>query len=253
MRTILAIWQREMRAYFVSPVAYVILTVFPLIIGFFFIANLSSLVQASMMQGGQAQPIDVPGIVSQAVFGTMSVILLFMLPMITMGLFAEEMRRGTLELLLTAPVSAFQLMMGKYLAGVTMVAAMFFLSGISMSTLFIYGDPDLKPVLGGYLGLFLYSAALLSIGLFISTLTENQIVSVIITFGAILVLWVIDALSSWSMGSIRDVLNYLSLTGHLEDFMKGVIDTSHIIFYLSFIFVGLFLTYRSLESLRWKT
>jgi ABC-2 type transport system permease protein len=252
MRTILAIWQRELRAYFVSPIAYVVLTIFSLIVGFFFVANLSSLIQASMMQGGQAQPIDVPGIVSQAVFGTMSVILLFMLPMLTMGLFAEEKRRGTLELLLTAPVSPFQALMGKYLASVTMVIAMLLLSGMSMSTLFIYGDPDLKPILGGYLGLFLYSAALLSIGLFISTLTENQIVSVILTFGAILVLWVIDALSSWSMGSLRDVLAYLSVIGHLEDFMKGVLDTSHIVFYLSFVFIGLFLTYRSLESLRWK-
>jgi ABC-2 type transport system permease protein len=143
-------------------------------------------------------------------------------------------------------------MMGKYLAGVTMVAAVLLLSGVSMSVLFVYGDPDVKPILGGYLGLFLYSAALLSIGLFISTLTENQIVSVLLTFGAILVLWVIDALSSWSMGAMRDVLTYLSVIGHLEDFMKGVIDTSHIVFYLSFIFVGLFLTYRSLESLRWK-
>ena len=254
MHNILAIWQREMRAYFVSPIAYVVLTVFLLVVGFFFVANLSSLIQASMMQSQmvQGQAMDVPGIVSQAVFGTMSVILLFIIPMLTMGLFSEEKRRGTIELLLTAPVSSIQAMIGKYLASLTLMTVMLLLSGISISMLFIYGDPDLKPILSGYLGLFLYSAALLSVGLFMSTLTENQIVSVIITFGVILVLWVIDALSSWSMGAMRDVLTYLSVIGHLDDFIKGVIDTSHIVFYLSFIFVGLFLTYRSLESLRWR-
>jgi ABC-2 type transport system permease protein len=255
MRNIAAIWQRELKAYFVSPVAYVVLTVFLFLCGFFFYTILAGVIQSTMMQGqfGQGQqPVDVPGIVSRSFFGTTSVVLLFMIPMLTMGLFAEEKKRGTIELLLTTPVSNIQALLGKYLASLTFVLIMFGLSAITISALFIYGSPEWKPILGGYLGLLLYSAALLSIGLFISTLTENQIVSVVITFGVILVLWLIESFASGAEGMAKDVLSYLSVIGHMDDFIKGVIDTTHVIFYLSFAFLGLFLTYRSLESMRWR-
>ncbi len=256
MQNILAIWQREMKAYFVSPIAYVVLTVFLFLSGFFFYGILSAVVQNTMMQaqmGQGMQPIDVPGIVSRSFFGTMSVVLLFMIPMLTMGLFAEEKKRGTIELLLTTPVGNFQAMMGKYLASLSFLLIMFLSSGITVSALFIYGQPEWKPILGGFLGLILYGAALLAIGLFISTLTENQIVAVVITFGLILVLWLIESMSVGAQGVAKDVLSYLSVIGHLDDFIKGVLDTSHIIFYVTFAFVGLFLTYRSLESMRWKS
>ncbi len=256
MQNILAIWQREMKAYFVSPIAYVVLTVFLFLSGFFFYGILTAVVQNTMMQaqmGQGAQPIDVPGIVSRSFFGTMSVVLLFMIPMLTMGLFAEEKKRGTIELLLTTPVGNFQAMMGKYLASLSFLLVMFLSSGITISALFIYGQPEWKPILGSYLGLILYGAALLAVGLFISTLTENQIVAVVITFGVILVLWLIESMAVGAQGAAKDVLSYLSVIGHLDDFIKGVIDTSHVIFYLTFTFVGLFLTYRSLESMRWKS
>src|SRR5213594_95411 len=256
MQNILAIWQREMKAYFVSPIAYVVLTVFLFLSGFFFITILSAVIQQSMMQGqfGQgAQPVDVPGIVTRSYFGTMSVVLLFMIPMLTMGLYAEEKKRGTIELLLTTPVSNVQALLGKYLASVSFLLIMYLVSGLPVAALFKYGQPEWKPILGGYLGLFLYGAALLAVGLFISTLTENQIVSVVITFGVILVLWLIESFSSSAKGVAKDVLSYLSVIGHLDDFIKGVIDTTHVIFYLSFAFLGLFLTYRSLESMRWRS
>ncbi len=256
MQNVVAIWQREMKSYFLSPIAYVVLTVFLFLSGFFFYSILTAVVQSTMMQGqfGQgAQPVDVPRIVSQSFFGTTSVILLFMIPMLTMGLFAEEKRRGTIELLLTTPVGNFQAMMGKYLASVTFLVIMFFSSGITISALFIYGRPEWKPILGAYLGLLLYGCALLAVGLFISTLTEHQIIAMVITFGVILVLWLIESFSTSATGVSKDVLNYLSVIGHLDDFIKGVIDTSHVIFYLTFAFVGLFLTYRSLESMRWKS
>jgi ABC-2 type transport system permease protein len=256
MQNVLAIWQRELKGYFVSPIAYVVLTVFLFLSGFFFYSILTAVVQSTMMQGqfGQgAQPVDVPGIVSRSFFGTMSVVLLFMIPMLTMGLFAEEKKRGTIELLLTTPVGNFQAMIGKYLASLTFLILMFLTSAITISALFVYGQPDWKPILGGYLGMLLYGAALLAIGLFISTLTENQIVAVVITFGVILVLWLIESFSTGAEGMTREVLRYLSVIGHLDDFIKGVIDTGHVIFYLTFAFVGLFLTYRSLESMRWKS
>jgi ABC-2 type transport system permease protein len=245
-----------MKSYFVSPIAYVVLTVFLFIAGFFFYINLSYMVQATMMQSAYGQgspPMDVPGRVMMQFFGTISVVMLFMIPMLTMGLFAEEKKRGTIELLLTTPVGNLQAMMGKYLASLSFLVIMFLATGVTISALFLYGEPDWKPILGGYLGLLLYGAALLAVGLFISTLTENQIIAGVITLGLILVLWLIDALATGAQGVMKDVLSYLSVISHLDDFIKGVIDTTNVIFYLTAAFFGLFLTYRSLESLRWKS
>jgi ABC-2 type transport system permease protein len=255
MQNILAIWQREMKSYFVSPIAYVVLTVFLFLSGFFFFSILTAVVQSTMLQaqmGQGMQAIDVPGIVTRSLFQTTCVVLLFIVPMLTMGLFAEEKKRGTIELLLTTPVGNLQAMMGKYLASLTFLLIMFASSAITISPLFIYGQPEWKPIASGYLGMFLYGAALLAVGLFISTLTESQIVAVVITFGISLVLWLIEAFSASASGVVKDVISYLSVISHLDDFIKGVIDTSHIIYYLSFAFVGLFLAYRSLESMRWK-
>jgi ABC-2 type transport system permease protein len=250
MQNILAIWQREMKSYFVSPIAYVVLTVFLFITGFFFFAYIAQLSSAQMGQIQQA--IDVPGIVTRGLFQTTSVVLLFIIPMLTMGLFAEEKKRGTIELLLTTPVGNLQALAGKYLASLTFLLLMFFSSVVTISPLFVYSQPEWKPILSGYLGLFLFGAALLAIGLFISTLTENQIIAVIITFGVSLVLWLIDNFSTSTSGVAKSVISYLSVISHLDDFIKGVIDTTHIIFYVTFAFVGLFLAYRSLESMRWK-
>jgi ABC-2 type transport system permease protein len=255
MQNILAIWQREMKSYFVSPIAYVVLTIFLLLSGAIFFSGLTDIVQATMMQaqmGQGSQPIDVPGFVMQRLFGTTIVILLFIVPMLTMGLFAEEKKRGTIELLLTTPVGNFQALAGKYLASVTFLLVMFLSSVVTISPLFVYGRPEWKTIFAGYLGMFLYGAALLAIGLFISTLTENQIVAVFLTFGVSLILWLIDAFSPSATGVAKSVISYLSVISHLEDFIKGVIDTSHIIYYVTFAFVGLFLAYRSLESMRWK-
>ncbi|MDR1726526.1 MAG: ABC transporter permease subunit [Acidobacteriota bacterium] len=259
MQYVLAIWQREIKSYFVSPIAYVVLTIFLVLAGLFFYGNLTEVVQFTMMQaqlGQGGQPIDVPAYVAQSLFKTFTVILLFLIPMLTMGLFAEEKKRGTIELLLTTPVGTSQALLGKYLASLTFLLILLVASMVTVSPLFVFGQPDWKPMLAGYLGLFLYGAALLALGLFISTLTENQIVAVIVTFGASLVLWLVNVFGTVfggsSSGPAREVVDYLSVINHLDDFLKGVIDTSHIIYYVTFSFVGLFLAYRSLESMRWK-
>jgi ABC-2 type transport system permease protein len=256
MQNILAIWQREIKSYFVSPIAYAVLTIFIFITGLFFSFYLYVIVNATTMQaqmGQGAQPIDVPAMVMERLFGTTSVILLFLIPMLTMGLFSEEKKRGTIELLLTTPVGNFSAMIGKYLASLTFLIILFAASGIIISSLFFYGHPDWKPILSGYLGLFLYGAALLALGIFISILTENQVVAVVLTFGVSLALLITSAVSTiLASGVVKNILDYLSVTSHLDDFTKGVIDTSHIIYYVTFVFVGLFLAYRSLESMRWK-
>ena len=255
MQNILAIWQREMKSYFVSPVAYVVLTIFLVLAGLFFFGNLDEVVRYTLSQAqmGQAgQPIDVPAYVVRALFDTLAVILLFLIPMLTMRLLAEERKQKTLELLLTAPVSNTQTMLGKYLASLTFFVILLASAGLTISPLFIYGQPDVKPILSAFLGLFLYGAALLALGLFISTLTENQIIAVVVTFGVSLTFWLVSVFGSYTTGAAREVFNYLSITSHLDDFIKGVIDTSHVMYYVTFAFVWLFLAYRSLESMRWR-
>jgi ABC-2 type transport system permease protein len=250
MRNVLAIVGREMRSYFTSPVAYVVLTMFVLLSGVFFQAILSQVVRYASFAG--PQPIDVPGLVSENFMGTLSVILLFMFPMITMGLFSEEKRRGTIELLLTAPLTDFEVVLGKFFASVSFYAVMLATTAISMSTLFIYGDPAWGPIATAYLGLLLFGIALLAVGLFVSTLTENQIIAAVLSFGAILLLWMVEFLAGNAASTAGQVLSYLSVVNHLEGFMGGVLATSHVIFYLSLTTLGLFLTYRSIEAMRWK-
>jgi len=254
MKNIRAIIEREFRAYFISPIAYVVLTIFVFLSGFFFQAILGQVLEFGLRRqlGQGGQPLDMPGMISQGFLSTTSVVLLFLIPMITMALFSEEKKRGTIELLLTAPVTDLQVVLGKFLA-----AALFFIlllasTWIPMAALYVYGDPASGPILTAYLGLLLYGLALIAIGTFISSLTENQIIAAVLSFGTILVLWLIDSTAQRAEAGMKAVLTYLSILSHLDDFMRGVLNTTHVIFYLSLMLVGLFLTYRSIDSLRWR-
>ena len=258
MRNILAIVERELRAYFNSPIAYVVLTIFVFLSGIFFRSILSQVMQMALISQMQAQqlgprPMDMPGMISRGFLSTMSVILLFIMPMLTMALFSEEKKRGTIELLLTAPLTDLEVVLGKFFAAAAFYLILLLSTCIPMAVLYLYGSPASGPILTAYLGLLLYGLAILAIGLFISTLTENQIIAAVLSFGTIMVLWLVDVVaqnaeSSWSKG----VLSYLSPLSHLDDFMKGILSTSHIIFYLSLMLGALFLTYRSIDSLRWR-
>ena len=261
MKTVLAIFQKEMRAYFVSPIAYVVLTVFLVISGYFFYNILSIFIERSMfamMQsqqyGGPPPSIDVPALVTRNFFGVTSTVILFMLPMITMAALADEKRRGTMELLMTSPITNLQIVAGKFLASLAFFVFMLVPTMLYMGLVVIYSTPRMGvgPVLSGYLGLLLLGGALIALGLFISSLTENQIVAATITFGAFLILWVIDLAGRSGGTALQEVLSYLSVLNHFEDFAKGVIVTSSLIIYSSLIFFGLFLTYRSVESVRWR-
>jgi ABC-2 type transport system permease protein len=201
---------------------------------------------------GQAMPMDVGEWVIRPVFSNVSVIGLFLIPMITMRLFAEEKRSGTIELLITSPLRDLEIILGKWLAALILYAAMLGLTLLSMSVLFIYGSPDLKPMMVGYLGLLLQGGALLAIGTFVSTWTRNQIVAGVAGFAICLLLWVLSWVTEFSSGTLASIIAYLSVLSHFDSFQKGVIDTKDLVFYLSAIFIGLFLTARSLESLRWR-
>jgi ABC-2 type transport system permease protein len=258
MRNILAIVERELRAYFSSPIAYVVLTIFVFLSGIFFRSILAQVMQMGLISQMQAQqlgprPMDMPGMISRGFLSTMSVILLFIMPMLTMGLFSEEKKRGTIELLLTAPITDLQVVLGKFFAAGAFFIILLLSTWVPMGALYLYGSPASGPILTAYLGLLLYGLAIIAVGLFISTLTENQIIAAVLSFGTIMVLWLVDVVANNAESpTSKGVLTYLSILSHLDDFMKGVLSTSHIIFYLSLMLVGLFLTYRSIDSLRWR-
>jgi ABC-2 type transport system permease protein len=259
MRNIFVIAEREFKAYFISPIAYVVLTIFILLSGFFFTVILGNIVEGASMramqsaQSGQPPaPLDVPGEISRSFLGVVSSIMLFMFPMITMALFSEEKKRGTIELLLTAPITDLQVVLGKFVAASAFYAVLLLTTLVNIAVLYVYSSPASGPILTAYLGLLLYGLAVIALGMFISTLTENQIIAAVLSFAVILMFSVVDALSRSAGETLGAVLSYLSLIGHLNDFLMGVLSTSHIIFYLSLVLVGIFLTYRSLDSLRWR-
>jgi ABC-2 type transport system permease protein len=181
-----------------------------------------------------------------------SVIALFLIPMITMRLFAEEKRTGTIELLLTSPIRDIEIILGKWIGAMALYTAMLGISFLSMLILFAYGKPDWKPLLVGYLGLLLQGAALLAIGTFISNCTKNQIVAGVAGFAVCLMLWILNWVAEFGTSWIERTLSYIAVTSHFDSFAKGVIDMKDVIYYVSVIFVGLFLTARSMEALRWR-
>jgi ABC-2 type transport system permease protein len=169
-----------------------------------------------------------------------------------MRLFAEEKRQGTIELLITSPVHDLEIIIGKWLSAVLMYGALLAVLLLDYSFLFLYGNPDWKPVATGFAGILLQGACLLALGTFISTLTKNQIVAGAVGFALSLLLWILNWTTSFGNSVMVQVLNYLSIVSHMDSFSRGVIDSKDVIYYLSMIFLGLFLTARSLESLRWR-
>ncbi len=254
MRNVWIIFRKEIRSYFVSPIAYLLLTTFALIFGFFFWNLLGFFVVRGMeaQMSGQMFPMNLNEMLIRPLLSNVSVIGLFFIPMITMRLFAEEKRSGTIELLATSPIRDVEIILGKWLAALALYGCMLVFTALSFGFLFKYGNPDWKPLLIGYLGLFLQAGALLAIGTFISTLTRNQIIAGAATFGVCLLLWIIEWVSGYETATWAQVLSYLSVITHFESFAKGVLDMKDAIFYLTLIFLGLFLTARSMESLRWR-
>lgn len=255
MRNVWTICQKELRSYFASPVAYLLLTMFGLIFGFFFWNMLGYFViqGMEMQMHGQMVPMDVNEQVIRPLLSNVSVIGLFFIPMITMRLFAEEKRTGTIELLATSPIRDWEIILGKWVAAMVLYSGLLLFTALNFAFLFRYGNPNWKPLAIGYLGLLLQAGALLAIGTFISTLTRNQIIAGAATFGVCLLLWVLEWVSGYESASWAQVLSYLSVITHFESFGRGVLDSKDAVFYLTVIFLGLFFTARSMESLRWRS
>lgn len=258
MKNALAIATREIRSYFVSPVAYVVLTGFLLLSGWFFfnlLARFSYLVQVySGMQraSGELERLNLNDFVISPLLHNLSVVLVILIPVISMRTFAEEKRLGTFELLLTSPLRVGEIVAGKYLGALAFVSVMLAGTLVYPMLLLVYGNPEAWIMISGYIGLFLVAATYLAIGLLTSSVTENQIIAAVSCLVALLLLYVINWPADTSTPTLGAVLHYLSITEHFGEFVKGVIDSRALVYFVSVISAALFLTHRSVESLRWR-
>jgi ABC-2 type transport system permease protein len=254
MKGMYAVYRKEMGHYFVSPVAYIIVGVFLILAAYFFTQLLAVYMQrafeASFEEGqfGGGAAFDVPSLVMRSFFGVLSTLLL------TMSVYAEERRRGTMELLMTSPVTDLEIVLGKFFASLTLLIIMLLPTFIGFAYMLHHSEPAAPwRILGSeYLGVLLLGGALLALGSFFSSLTESQLIAAMLSFGAILLLWVLDFGTQTATSAWASTLEYLSVFRHYDDFTRGVIDTSNLIFYLSFIVLGIFLTVRSIDSMRWR-
>ena len=259
MRSLYAIYRKEMGHYFVSPIAYIFIGLFLILTAFFFNVILAEVIKQSFqmeMQGmrfGGPSDFDVPAAVMRSFFGLLSTLVLFFTPILTMGVYAEERKRGTMELLMTSPVSELEIVLGKYLASLSLFALMLLPTASYMIFMVLRSDPrpPWSMLAAGYAGVLLLGGSLLALGSFVSSLTENQLIAAAVTFAASLFIWVLDIGRNSDSGA-GAVLQYLSVIRHYEDFTRGVIDTSGLIYYGSFIALFVFLTVRSVDSMRWR-
>jgi len=257
VRNILAIAAKDIRSQFVSPIAYVVLTGFLLLGGWFFfnlLARFNYLLQlyVSFRNPEAMQQLNLNDLVIGPLLHNLSVVLVILVPVITMRSFAEEKRSGTYELLMTSPLSVTEIVIGKFLGTFVFVLVMVLLTFAYPLILIAYGNPELGVILGGFLGLLLLATAFSSVGLLTSSLTENQIIAAVSCLVILLLLYVISWPAETAGETMGAVLRYLSLTEHFAEMVKGVIDTKDVVYFLSVIVLALFLTQRSVESLRWR-
>jgi ABC-2 type transport system permease protein len=257
MRNALAIAGKELRSYFVSPIAYVVITGFLLLGGWFFfnlLARFNFLLQIySSMRNPEAQVrLNLNEFVIAPLLHNLSVVLVILVPVITMRSFAEEKRSGTYELLMTSPLSITEIVAGKFLGSVAFLFVMIGLTGIYPLILMAYGNPELGIMASGYLGLLLLAIAFATVGLLTSSFTENQIIAAVICLVLLLLLYVIAWPAETAGPVLGGVLKYLSLTEHFGEMVKGIIDTKDLVYFGSVILLSLFLTHRSVESVRWR-
>jgi ABC-2 type transport system permease protein len=250
MNSTFLIARKDLRSYFTSPIAYIIVAIFLLLVGWMFINLFSFFVQSNSQYASlnMGQKPTLSDNVLRPLFGNMNVILLFIAPFITMRLIAEERKDHTVELLMTAPLRPISIVAGKFLAGLGLLTVIVGTTLVYPIILQLIGRPDWGVVLGCYLGMFFISATYVAIGLFWSSRTENQVVAAVLTFGTLLFFWLVSWAAHRAGPVWSDVLNHLSLIGHFSNFAQGIIDTTDIVYYLSFTGFALFATNLSVEA-----
>ncbi len=246
--------KKDFRTYFTSPIAYIVIAGFMLIMGWMFFYTLSHFEMQSMQyqQYNMGKGPSITDAIIRPLYGNMNVIFLFLVPFITMRLFAEEKKLHTFELLMTSPVTLTEIVLGKFLSSLLLISIMLGITIVYPIILFVGGNPDLGPIVTSYIGTLLLASCYLSLGIFFSSLTENQIVAGSLTFASALFFWLVNWASQASGPTWGEVLNYLSLISHFNNFSQGLLNSSDVIYYLSFIGLGLFLTHRVLDSYRWR-
>ena len=236
MSKIWAIASRELRSYFVSPLAYVVAAFFMLVAGYLFSLILYHTKQASLTP----------------LFSNLAVMFLLITPALTMRLLADERRTGTIELLMTSPLTDRDLVLGKYLASILYLAFLLVLTLVFPLILAASGKPDWAPIWCGYLGTFLLGSSFMALGVLASSLTSQMIVAAVITFALSLVVWLLPSAGQMFGGTANDVMTYMSVINHQENLNKGILDSTDLMFYLSFIIACLFMTIRSVETYHWR-
>lgn len=256
MRNVLAIAWRDIRAMFVSPIAYVVLTGFVLLGGWFFfnlLAQFNRLVSVySGVQGYDTTWLNLNDAVISPLLQNLSVVLLIVIPMITMRSFAEERSVGTYELLFTSPVRVSEIVLGKFLAGIALVTLMVGITLLYPGILMLYGNPESGLIASGFLALYLTAISYVAVGNFASALTSNQIVAAVTALVILLLLFVVSWPAEGAGESLKAFLTYLSVTEHFTSMMRGVLDTKDVVYFASLIAVFLFLNHRAVEAARWK-
>jgi ABC-2 type transport system permease protein len=257
MRNILTIAGREVRSYFSSPVAYVLLAVYLALAGYFFYALLIAFNQSlqiySMMRSPEMlQRFNLNEMVIRPLLHNLSVLLIFIVPAITMRMFPEEKRAGTYELLLTSPVRVSEIVLGKFIGGLVLVLVMVGLSGLFGVLLVAYGNPELPMMLSGYLGLALMATIFLALGTLISSFTDNVVIAYVGALFALLVLYTVGWLGETVQGGLGSIVRYVSVTDHFDEMVKGIVDTKDLFYFATLLVLGLFMTQRSVESVRWR-
>jgi ABC-2 type transport system permease protein len=253
VRGLLAVFRREFTLYFITPIAWIVLGSFLLITGIIFYGELLRFVDYSRRTAGMDETgVDVNLQLLTPFFFTLAFVGLFMIPLLTMRLLAEERRQGTLELLLTYPLTDFQVVFGKYLAAMALFVLMLAGNFWTLGAVFRFGSPDPGPVISGYLGVFLYGAAFIALGLMLSSLTENQIVAAVLSFGLFLALWFLQWASTVTAGAMSEVLRHASIVEHFQAMSQGIVDTKDVIYFLTVIFFGLFVALQAVAAQRWR-
>ena len=256
MRNVFTIVRKELRAYFVSPVAYVVLTGFLLLGGWFFFNLLSRfnvlLSIYTQLQQGAADQLNLNEFVIAPLMHNLSIVLVILVPMITMRAYAEEKKGGTYELLLTSPLRTGEIVLGKFLASFVFICIMLGLTGVYPAVLIAFGNPEIGVLLAGYLGLLLLATSFVAVGLLTSSFTENQIIAAVSGLVATLLLYIIGWPADTAGEVLGPLLRYLSVTEHFAEMVNGLIDTQDLVYFASLILLSLFLTQRSVESLRWR-
>ncbi|MBN2345993.1 MAG: ABC transporter permease subunit [Candidatus Aminicenantes bacterium] len=255
MKNTWTIAKRELKAYLYSPIAYILTAFFLLVGGFFFYNILAWANEQTMRMMQSGYPLDrlnINQMLFEPFFNNLTIILMFLLPMLTMRLFADEKKMRTEELLLTSPLRLSSIILGKYLAALIIYTGILLLTVTYAIFVFLYGNPEPAPLLTAYLGLFLLGAVFIAIGLFASSLTENQVIAAVVSFSSILLIWVVSWVGESGPGAWRGILTYLSFFSHFKNMVGGVIDTQDIVYYLSFIFLGLYLTRSVFEFRKWR-